>query len=152
MIDVAPTILDLVGVQKEQPMSGRSLLPFVFDKAKERGLDAISLLYQQPVIIRTFRRSGAKLQVTGPVESDGKAYGRRIEYFDLTSDSGEQSPISSGPQVDSIYREYEQAVRREDELRARLGTGSGESISLPRILQSALEQLGYVEDDDANSQ
>jgi len=35
MIDVAPTILDLAGIEKSGDMSGKSFMPVVYDKTEE---------------------------------------------------------------------------------------------------------------------
>ena len=76
-----------------------------------------------------------------------------MRWFDLAADPGERRPVREGPELERAEEELARILRRQDGMRARLGS-SEESIVLPDSMREALEGLGYVwtAEDDRRSQ
>lgn len=89
VIDVAPTLLDLMGIDRPQSFMGRSLVPALEGKPMAEK-NVFSELLPAPYLDRS-----AKMMVTG----DGRykliymASERRFELYDLVTDPGEQRDV-----------------------------------------------------------
>jgi arylsulfatase A-like enzyme len=147
MVDLAPTILDLIGGPALDRSGGESLLPFVTGERAEVDLPAMSYLYAGSLLLRTLRRSDQKIQVKMPLEMIDRDYRGQVELYDLAKDPAEQIARSEGVQVDAAHAAFEAAFAEEQALRARLSPGAADVISLPPAMRRALEQLGYAEAD-----
>jgi hypothetical protein len=111
-IDLAPTVLDLLGIEAPPRMSGRSLVPLASGKEEEErvvvseGRGSRALLSGRYRLI--VRDGAAKVVVQGDKTRDAA-----VELFDLVNDPGERSDL---------------APRRADlvaEMRARLDAALG---------------------------
>jgi arylsulfatase A-like enzyme len=147
MVDVAPTILDLVGGPPLEGSGGESLLPFVSGERAEVDLPAMSYLYAGSMLLRTLRRSNQKIQVKMPLDMIDRGYRGQVELYDLAADPAEQIAHSEGAQVDAAHAAFVAAFAQEQALRGRSRSGDGGAISLPPAMRRALEQLGYAEGD-----
>jgi arylsulfatase A-like enzyme len=92
-IDIAPTVLDLLGLEPHPRMSGRSLMPLVQGKPEEervvvsesRGSRAIYSGKHRLIV----REGAAKTIITDGVSRDAE-----FELFDLSEDPGERSDLA----------------------------------------------------------
>lgn len=95
-IDIAPTILDIVGIRTPDSFQGRSVLPLL-SRRKAKGADgrafAISKRFES--LKASVRDSRYKLIYTGDTGPNkwGISAIPGFELYDLTSDPGEQSSI-----------------------------------------------------------
>jgi len=147
MVDIVPTLLDVLGVPQPQNLGGESLLPFVSGDREEADLAAMSYLSVGSILVRTLRQPGSKLQVRMPLEMVGRNHRGRVELFDLGADPEEQTALEEGAKLEAAHAAFEAAFAEEQALRERVHSGSSGVISLPPALRRALEALGYVEDD-----
>jgi arylsulfatase A-like enzyme len=147
MVDIAPTILDAVGVPSPEHMGGESLLPFVSGQRAESDLPAMSYLYSGSTLVRTLRRPDSKIQVRMPLDMVDRDYRGQVEFFDLRADPGEQAALDAGAEFEAAHAAFEAAFAHEQGLRERVGSGRSRAISLPEPLRRALKRLGYVEDE-----
>ncbi|MDX1999309.1 MAG: sulfatase [Thermoanaerobaculia bacterium] len=124
-IDLAPTVLDVVGVPIPSSFEGRSLLP-VIRREPSAAPFALSLLDggdpEQDFAVRRER---------------WKLYGERL--FDLEDDRGETVDRSAEhAEITEVLRRY---WTRE---RARGATATGSAIEIEGELRRRLEALGYL--------
>jgi arylsulfatase A-like enzyme len=132
LIDVAPTILDYLGIEKPPSMQGRTLLDLVDDRAREEPVFAgPTQLYggnKETVIFR-----GRKL-----------LYDYRTDeylYFDLEADPGERRPLpAETPEAQELLALLEH-WREENERLAADYAAPGGGVDL----NAALRALGYVQ-------
>ena len=98
LVDLAPTILDLVGIEEGGRFDGRSLVPLLkAPGGSKRGAppDDRTLFVEavQP------REAYGWSPLFAVIQGDRKiVQGRRLEAFDLRSDPGEKRPISPPPE------------------------------------------------------
>jgi arylsulfatase A-like enzyme len=138
IIDVLPTIMELVGLSASADVMGRSLVPLFLDGSLAGDNPAISELYSAGRRLRSFRRSGRKLirdEVTD-----------RAWVYNLLEDPGELSPVQD------IHSSLVQAATGD----ARLGEkwlaeyqntilpGPAATSHIPPALLEKLRSLGYV--------
>ncbi len=139
LIDVLPTLLDLLGQPRTQPSMGRSLVGVARGAEPERDLPALSLLvWPQRYTLRSLRRSEGKLLVHERPDGTTQSI-----YFDLVRDPGEQQPIQQGRALEEARAELRNLLAAERALRDRLEARAAE-VEIPEAMQEALEDLGYV--------
>lgn len=123
-IDIAPTVLELVGLEPDEAMQGRSLLPLLDGRGEREPPGALSAWCEKGVF--SIRKQGWKLIV----DPEGQDL-----LFDLRRDPLEQQDLSGS--------QTERAVSLKAELEALLGrdlSGGGLDEQTRRELRS----LGYV--------
>ncbi len=144
LIDVAPTILDLLHVESPVPADGRSLVPLMHspEEAAETP-PAYSAIYKEPRQLArerfSIRTSGWKLIQGTPgwsTDSDLSSFGPTFELFDLESDP------------DEIENLFPTPATLVEELRAELDAyflppGAAAPTLTPEEL-SRLRSLGYI--------
>ena len=136
LIDMMPTILDILALQPPYPLDGRSLLGDIGESRKLyfeqalQGNDVYGLLDGSHKIIfnRRYHRPPSERYV--PV----------IEYFDLTDDPHEKENITS---TGFYYRYLRQNLFLFKNRPSHLGTKAN-NIELSPELDQKLKELGYV--------
>lgn len=144
LIDVAPTILDLAGIETPRAMQGRSLLPLVRGGSHRQAMSLTEATCDGPEIkaLRGERLKYVAEYGLGAADGDRSGVsGPRIaeRLFDLSSDPRETRPVSAGRKM----------ARMREALEARLDAAtrdatSGQAQPLdPRVLEQ-LRSLGYL--------
>ncbi len=138
LLDVAPTILDLLGLETPSAMQGRSLLPFI-DGGGASGdhpsLASTDFPSYQSIVYRDWKL------IRGPILNQGRQ--PRLQLFDLTIDPGELDDVSRAQPV--IRAALSQMLDWElagIEPPAQHDQGNDE---LSPAVRSNLEALGYIE-------
>jgi arylsulfatase A-like enzyme len=142
LIDVVPTILDLVSIEPPPALHGVSLKPFLRpgsapDRVPPRMLFAENELDHPRVAARTDRW---KILFDGPT----------VEVFDLAADPGERSPLPPGteaPVPDEVHRTFDGECQR---VREAIAQGAPSASTLPPSLpdperERRLRALGYLQ-------
>lgn len=145
LIDVLPTLLDLLGVEAPAELHGRSLAPLLADPVGSRGDRPAFSEYDQ-TRIHTVLAGDWKL-VDNPDGHHPICFGgapadlypiARAELYDLRSDPGETTNLADQ------YPERVEALRRLIERRFASLTDRIEDQELPEDLKRELEALGYL--------
>jgi arylsulfatase A-like enzyme len=139
MIDVLPTVLDLLGMPPPKTM-GQSLAPVFMGGATQRDEPAISELLTRKRKLRSFRRPDRK-RIWYIAANAGAIY-------DLQADPGESTPVQDrdafavkATNVDAHWsREFLKAFRQRHPQSPRIS-------GLPAQLREKLASLGYAEDE-----
>jgi len=139
LIDVAPTILDLLGLPAPAASQGRSLAGGAADGERrlhvrlDRGDDRVDALIAHPWKLIRDGASG------------------RSALFDLRGDPRERRDLAAveARRVDALNRELAARAEANARQRARLGGEAAPvpSDALPAEARQALEALGYLEED-----
>ena len=161
IIDVLPTLLELVGAGAPPDTMGQSLVPLFEGGKLKRDNLAISELFcdsgqltpaglwaskdpRFPIRhrLRSFRRPDRKLIYDLNRE--------RTVVFDLLADPAEQAPLadSGAPQMQSLLRDARWARTWLREFREALPT-TGEASEIPEAVLEKLRMLGYVDAEQA---
>jgi choline-sulfatase len=135
ILDIMPTVLDLLGIDKPESFAGESLLPLIRGESGEnRGAFAESLLYGP----RKLAWRDAKYKYIYHGEGDGG------ELYDWTEDPAEQTDLSEA------YPEVAQQLRHELlDFATELGIRA-RTMSEPPVIDMSPEQvdklrsLGYI--------
>ena len=137
IIDVFPTIIELIGLPTSPDVMGQSLVPLFSNRSLARDNLAVSELDSLGRKMRSFRRRGCKLirdEVTG-----------RLWVYNLLEDPDELHPLKSldTPLAQGIVRDARLAERRLNAYRNALSSETSGSSIPPQVLEK-LESLGYV--------
>jgi len=135
LIDVAPTVLDLLGLPPESRFEGRSLVPLLHDEARTSAVDVILQLPRKTLEwdLRLHREGlvrGSDKLLVGP-EGVG-------ELFDLAADPGEQKP--QAPPAGATLQAALEAANAE--LAARQQPQE-EKAQIDEATKEKLRALGY---------
>ena len=151
LVDVLPTVADLIGLSPPEGVQGRSLLPLADNPDADRPvLPAFTTARPEPQrvphihaplssrgLVCALRLPGLKL-VEFPMSRDRW----HAELFDLASDPGEQTNLAKA--------RFDATLALHDQLEAwRVATASGGEMAPPTLapeVEEALKELGYVED------
>jgi arylsulfatase A-like enzyme len=109
-LDMAPTILDMFGVEKDPEMEGRSLYASVKGGAEPEALDVVVDL---PVTSDNDKRRAV---IYGKKKAIAFGEGGAIQAFDLEQDPAEEHPITSGDAFDAASKRYRDASARIKEV------------------------------------
>ncbi len=158
LIDVMPTILDIVGIDHPGPMQGASLLPLITTGERRRDPAALSEFTMIGPERKAIRLDGHKyIWVPEPDKPVNKRQTLRgisqFELFDLRSDPGETSNIyTENRDLALTYHSLlVGGLQTSREIAAGLGRDEslwGQRIQLETIDQDVLENLralGYIE-------
>ena len=142
LVDLLPTIVELVGARHDAPLQGRSLVPGLTGSA----LEERPLFFSEPCFggdQRAILSQDQKL-----IESEGA--GRFL--FDLATDPLERTDLASASsaRLADLTSELEHHRRESEELRGRLGGASPQtSDELSPAELEALRELGYVGEEES---
>ena len=139
-IDLAPTLLELAGVEPPTDVMGRSLVPLIRQATPDFDNLAVSELFSVGRRVRTIRTVEWKF-------ADHLA-ARKQYYIDLTEDPGERRPLTDltrDPGRQYLAR-YRAVLENLADGRARMPDAAGDP-TLPDDVRQQLESLGYIDDD-----
>ncbi len=143
LVDLYPTLLDLVGVERSHPVQGRSLLPLLTGGEivpREAFAENTNIKAWERKMFRSERFKLIKSIPRGGARARGAEEG--FELYDLRRDPGELTDVST---------RHADVVRRLDERLTALGAslqGLDEELpaDLDPELRKQLEALGYLGD------
>gem|GEM_PF-1485126 len=141
LVDLTPTILDLLGIPMEAPLSGRSLVPWLLGARTGQSGPAWSVnfidvhSYQRPRF--SLRDHGWKLLRRLPGWEGQRWLGREDELYDLRADPGETTNLAAHRpgMLGSLETSFQHFFR---------GASPSRRVLDPRDLER-LRRLGYVQ-------
>lgn len=144
IIDVAPTILDLIGIETPAGMMGSSLAASI-DGHEEAGSPARAALAE----LRAPPRARA---LSAVVQGDHKLivdeHRDAAEYYDLADDPAERRPLPARQRPEGRQLLAELARLRSEAAAKRVGPASTDTqapAALTPSVREALEELGYID-------
>ncbi|MFQ5806439.1 MAG: sulfatase [Phycisphaerae bacterium] len=145
MIDVVPTLLELVGLSPPPGVMGQSLVPLFSGGALRQDTLAISELFSVGRALRSFRRLDRKMIHNEQTKSS--------MGYDLRADPGEKNPLPDGSSqmAKLLFGDAQRARRWLDDFRSTLPVSTA-APELPEKLRQQLESLGYVGGDHTNEE
>ncbi len=142
LLDLAPTILDALGVPAPGSFQGHSLLPLLHHGGRPR----------EPIFSETDRNPGnrnhklavregsLKYVLVAPRGRESEDSIVREEVFDLARDPEEQHPLASPPELQHFRR-----IALDHIALARRGGPQGDATTLPSDVEERLRSLGYLQ-------
>jgi arylsulfatase A-like enzyme len=148
LLDVAPTILDLLGMPVPDSFRGRSLLPVVRgERAVASPRVPFETLYWKLEKKTGLTRYGVRTEthkyVLDIVEEDGGRVVRRESLFDLARDPREEENLLADPSPDAAQRDVLRSLRRETAALVRRSPRA-EPLPLTPDAEERLRSLGYL--------
>jgi arylsulfatase A-like enzyme len=147
LVDVAPTILDLLGVPAPPAFRGRSLLPLV--RGEQDGARAsvpFETLYwqleQEHGLARHGVRTPAWKYVLEVRQKDGRV-ARSEMLFDLARDPAEGTNLAGDAETRATHRRLLESFRRQVAEQVAQGV-TGERLPLTPEVEDRLRSLGYL--------
>lgn len=141
-VDIAPTVLELLGIEPEQDHEGISLVPLMEGKPAQRPFYAVTEFLKYGRSIRV-----GKWKMIGSSRSWKK-------LFDISKDPGEQdnkieaAPIARRMCEIHMTEALANPNKRFRQLKARTGrTFKSKNVEMDPELKKQLEALGYFHDD-----
>jgi arylsulfatase A-like enzyme len=153
LIDLAPTILDLIGAPAPESFQGQSLRPLLDGSS---GPDRVAFSELDRRGLLAVRRGRFKYVTLDPELiqwPEGHPEGRRRfrsvreDLYDLESDPGELHDLSARrPDLMDMFREQKSAFLRMVALlrETRPGAGQSRSVVLDAIQREQMRALGYI--------
>ncbi len=137
--DVAPTILEVVGLEVPAGLDGRSLVPLMQGRPFDRGPVFSELYIGRKLIVAAARRGKRKLIYD--------AVGDRWAEYDLARDPREQSKLGvETPELKEMLAEYVNASRLA--LRSAKAPAAAKArADIPAGVAEKLRKLGYLDGD-----
>ncbi|MFO0985502.1 MAG: sulfatase [Planctomycetota bacterium] len=140
LVDITPTVVDLVKLAAQEGMQGTSLLPLMHGATEEK-LDALSELVAATHKL-VWRSKVEKLIESTP--RDGESGVPEVELYDLLLDPGERHALPAASERghrlgDQLHRACELLARRAQELGSRT-----EKTTIDEDLEDLLRQQGYL--------
>jgi arylsulfatase A-like enzyme len=139
LVDVFPTVAELVGIEGPRAAAGRSLAPDILGvdvHAPPRTLIAYTVPGNHLV---SARRGRWKVIGTPTLGDDGPGDFAAFEVRDLTA--GRDEPV----EPEAIGPVFAELCRAVEEARDRIAPGFGAPVELDRHDQQRLRELGYVD-------
>jgi arylsulfatase A-like enzyme len=137
MIDVAPTLLDLVGMPAPTNVMGHSLVPLFSGGELSGDTLAVSELFSVGRELRSFRRLDSKMIYNEQTKG--------ASFFSLLEDPRERNPLTQtgNPTVSRLSADARQALERLESFRHAL---PAETLppKLTENVRRQLESLGYL--------
>jgi arylsulfatase A-like enzyme len=154
MIDVMPTLLDLLKIGCDVPMQGTSLLELMRDGEREVDPPAISEFTDIGPERKSIRKDGYKYVWVENPEATRYYTLRdinRFELFDLNSDPEEKTNIyerakqMGGQFHRTLVEEIDASLAINETLRPDYNPSEGETPEIPEDVRKALKGLGYLQ-------
>jgi arylsulfatase A-like enzyme len=148
MIDVVPTLLELVGMPAPTDVMGQSLAPLFTGRRLTNDTLAVSELFSVGRESRSFRRCDRKMIYNEQTKG--------AMFYNLLADPGEKAPLpdATGEVAKLLLGDAQRARQWLDEFRRTL-PASTSAPELPEQVRRQLEALGYVpgydKDEDGKS-
>ena len=141
MIDVLPTVLELVGLPAPTDVMGQSLAPLFSGDTLQQDTMAVSELFSMGRALRSFRRPDRKAIMHEPTGA--------TMVFNLLTDPGERNPLSDANNQlgRAMLNDMQVTTKWLAECRTLLGTDTA-TTTLPEHVQQRLKTLGYIDDDN----
>lgn len=151
LLDIAPTVFDILDVEPPEGLRGRSLVPLARGETDARPRPAVITARPEPErvphisaglsgngLVRAIRLPKVKL-----IEYPTTERGWHQELFDLTADPGETVDLSGERKttVDSLDTELQRLWSTTD-------AAVADTVELDPEVEKALKELGYIDDDD----
>ncbi len=147
LLDVAPTVLDLLQIPAPPQFRGRSLVPLIEGKrAGEEEKVYFETLYWKLEEKRGISRYGVRtptLKYILDLKTAGETSIRMEELYNLATDVEERKNLMADSTVPETYREVLEPLRREVAVRAE-GKEGGEHHTLTQGDEERLRALGYL--------
>jgi len=151
LIDVMPTILDLLGLPMPQMVQGQSLAGFVRGQPFHRRGAVVTSRYASPHYLGHVPENGTDLFAM--MDANWKLIFRRqakrvrmkeVELYDRRADPKETRDVASGnpQQTELIRREIGRWIEAQDKIRSSLQSGGKATIDSKTLEQ--LRSLGYL--------
>lgn len=138
LIDVAPTLLEILGLPPEPRFEGRSLLPLLRGAARPAPVDVVLQLPKNSSAFDLRAHQGGLVRDREKLLVDIEGIGRR---FDLAADPAEQHPIAL-PDDAPLRTAYESAT---EDLAARQQPAE-QKATIDEATKEKLRALGYATD------
>jgi arylsulfatase A-like enzyme len=147
LVDVAPTVLDILGVPAPPGFRGRSLLPWVRGEAEPaRPAVPFETLYWKLEKDRGLTRHGLRSPSWKYVLELQETDGRVVEsesLFDLVRDPGEETNLAADVAGRDSHRELLESFRAEIAEQVKR-SAEGERLPLTPEVEDRLRSLGYL--------
>lgn len=142
LVDLAPTVLDLVGLEPPAQFQGRSLLPAI------AGSGEPGTVFSEKVRQGALERGdeSGRLSAWALVEGDRKLLTKtRPELYDLAADPGEERPLAEPAAIEELARRARRVQQESRERRRSLGVPlRAETEALDAETREELKALGYL--------
>lgn len=149
LADLAPTVIDVSGIERPRDFEGRSLVPLALGENRPPSLEYVySELYLIKRYTKTAIRHGDyKLIATYHKDEEGEYAGTGIELYDLARDPLEQQDLSDEPAYrDEVNRLMAALLSWEDAVARRsLGESTGSLEDMRPETVEELRGLGYIQ-------
>jgi len=140
LIDVAPTILDIVGIRRPPQMTGESLMPLVRGRPPRHDRYALSELEQKLHALKALRTNDWKMIYNA---------GEKVAVIlDLKKDPAEtHGALITEP---AVWAEAEAEMKRRlsssgEHAKRYRGSETGSAVVLGEIDKKRLRSLGYID-------
>jgi arylsulfatase A-like enzyme len=142
LIDLLPTLLEMLGIEADLLMQGSSFLPLIATESEPREV------YSEypPFGLYALVGGEKKLILQGLPSRDMESY-QKVELYDLRSDPAEKQNLADGdPDLHEMFERLTERVFENQELRNAIQRGDPPATdSLDRETIEQLEALGYIE-------
>jgi arylsulfatase A-like enzyme len=146
LVDLLPTLLEMLGVERGWPVNGRSLLPLLRGESDE-SLDARQA-FSENTNINTMERKALRTRRYKYVHSYPKARGaaegleETFELYDLMRDPGER--VNRVEELESVASAFEELLTAIRGAELALDDEELDAEDLDPDLRRRLEALGYL--------
>ncbi|MBM3987779.1 MAG: hypothetical protein FJ294_07470 [Planctomycetes bacterium] len=149
LLDVAPTVLDVLGLQPATPLSGASLLPLAQGLPDDRRRPSFALAdiagslsgFQLRGQRQSLRTARSKLVWTSSHWLDAERIPEREEFYTLDTDPGELTDLRANGAIP--FQPFDELQRDLSTWRERTGS-AGSDAELRDDVVEQLRKLGYL--------
>ena len=141
LIDLAPTVLEALGIEPPATYAGTSLIPLMKGGALPERLLFSETERTPDASHHLAIRSGHLKYVAVTTRSEGGKVPivQRESLYDLEKDPGERDPVETGPELEPFRKRVEEFL-----LRASREVEAGPAIELSEEEAERLRALGYI--------
>lgn len=153
LIDVMPTVLDLLGLKIPETAQGQSLLPLIKGQPFQRRGPVITSRFAHPYSQRNELLPENHIDSVGELDANWKLIYRekakevgmnKVELYDRRSDRGDKRNVATeNPQeVDRMMTELGKWMDQQRQIRSLLGQGAKAAVDQQTL--NHLRSLGYL--------